>query len=45
MRLGDDPLPYHPGYVQPPDGPLAGIEHTGSAPTLGVRSVRRVAGR
>ncbi len=35
VRLGDDPLPYHPGYVQPPGGPLAEVTHTGSAPTLG----------
>jgi len=35
VRLGDDPLPYHPGYVQPPGGPLTEVTHTGSAPTLG----------
>jgi hypothetical protein len=35
VRLGDDPVPYHPGYVQPPDGPLVGVDHTASAPALG----------
>ncbi|HKE72269.1 MAG TPA: hypothetical protein VKB57_01565 [Acidimicrobiales bacterium] len=34
-RLGDDPLPYHPGYVQPPGGPLAGVTHTATAAVLG----------
>jgi hypothetical protein len=35
VRLGDDPVPYHPGYVQPPDGVLADVDHTGSQPVLG----------
>ena len=35
VRLGDDPVPYHPGYVQSPDGVLAGVDHTGSQPVLG----------
>jgi hypothetical protein len=33
--LGDDVLPYHPGYVQPPGGPLTGVELTGASATLG----------
>ena len=39
VRLGGDTVPYHPGYVQPPGGPLAGVEHTGSAPTLGAHGL------
>ncbi len=35
VRLGDDPLPYHPGYVQPPGGPLAGVGQTASTARLG----------
>ena len=35
VRLGDDPVPYHPGYVQSPDGVLACVDHTGSQPVLG----------
>jgi len=38
-RLGDDPVPYHPGYVQPPGGPLAGVEHTASRPELGAHGL------
>ncbi|MBN2624215.1 MAG: hypothetical protein JXA83_12630 [Acidimicrobiales bacterium] len=35
VRVGDDPVPYHPGYVQGPDGALAGVDHTASHPELG----------
>jgi hypothetical protein len=35
VRRGDDVLPYHPGFLQPPAGPLAGVEHTGSTQVLG----------
>lgn len=35
VRLGDDVVPYHPGYVQLPGGPLAAVAHTASAPVLG----------
>lgn len=35
VRLGDDLLPYHPGYVQPPGGPPAGVEFTEAEATLG----------
>ena len=30
VRLGDDTVPYHPGYVQPAGGPLTGVDHTAS---------------
>jgi hypothetical protein len=30
VRLGDDVVPYHPGFVQPPGGTLAGVGHTAS---------------
>jgi hypothetical protein len=39
VRLDDDPLPYHPGYVQAPGGPLAEVAHTGSRPTLGAHGM------
>lgn len=39
VRLGDDPLPYHPGYVQAPGGPLTAVAHTGSRPTLGAHGM------
>lgn len=29
VRLGDDPVPYHPGYVQPPGGTPVEVDHTG----------------
>jgi hypothetical protein len=35
VRLGDDVVPYHPGFVQPPAGPLAGVSHTAAAHVLG----------
>jgi hypothetical protein len=35
LRLGGDPLPYHPGYVQAPGGPLAPVEFTDAQATLG----------
>jgi hypothetical protein len=35
VRLGDEPVPYHPGYVQPPGGRLAAVDHTASRPILG----------
>jgi len=35
VRLGDDVVPYHPGFVQPPGGPLAGVDHTAAAHALG----------
>ena len=35
LRLGDDALPYHPGYVQPPGGPLAEVAHTATSADLG----------
>jgi hypothetical protein len=35
VRVGDQPVPYHPGYVQPPGGELAGVDHTASTPVLG----------
>lgn len=35
LRLGDDLLPYHPGYVQAPGGSLAPVEFTDSEATLG----------
>jgi hypothetical protein len=31
VRLGDDVVPYHPGFVQPPGGPLVGVELTTSS--------------
>jgi hypothetical protein len=34
-RLADDPLPYHPGYVQPPGGRLGGAAHTATTAVLG----------
>ena len=34
-RRGDDVVPYHPGYVQPPGGPLAGVDRTSSQPAPG----------
>jgi hypothetical protein len=34
-RLGDQPVPYHPGYVQPSGGPLEAVDHTASQPVLG----------
>jgi hypothetical protein len=37
-RLGDEPVPYHPGYVQPPGAEAVehtAVEHTGSRPVLG----------
>jgi hypothetical protein len=39
VRLGDDPLPYHPGYVQPPGGAPAEVAHTGSRPRLGAQGM------
>jgi hypothetical protein len=39
VRLGDEPVPYHPGYVQPPGGPLAGVDHTASSPVLGAHGM------
>jgi hypothetical protein len=35
VRLGDDPLPYHPGYVQAPGGTPVEVGHTASSPVLG----------
>ncbi len=35
VRLGDDVVPYHPGFVQPPGGPLAGVDHTAATQALG----------
>jgi hypothetical protein len=37
VRLGADGevLPYHPGYVQPPGGPLVGVTRTASEAALG----------
>jgi hypothetical protein len=35
VRLGDETVPYHPGYLQAPGGPLTGVEHTSSQPVLG----------
>jgi hypothetical protein len=28
-------VPYHPGFVQPPGGPLAGVDHTAATHVLG----------
>ncbi len=39
VRLGDDPVPYHPGYVQPAGSPLAGVDHTASRPALGAHGL------
>jgi hypothetical protein len=39
VRLGDQPVPYHPGYVQVPGGPLAGVDHTASHPELGAHGL------
>jgi hypothetical protein len=44
VRLGDEPLPYHPGYVQPPGGPLAGVDHTATVATLGDHGFPTAAG-
>lgn len=41
VRLGDDPVPYHPGYVQSPDGVLVGVEHTASSPVVGAHGMPR----
>jgi hypothetical protein len=35
LRLGDEVVPYHPGFVQPPGGPLVGVAHTGAEHRLG----------
>jgi hypothetical protein len=35
VRLGDDVVPYHPGFVQPPGGALAGVDHTAATHVLG----------
>jgi hypothetical protein len=35
VRLGDDVVPYHPGFVLPPGGPLAGVDHTAATHVLG----------
>jgi hypothetical protein len=35
VRLGDDPVAYHPGYAQAPGGMLTGVDHTASQPVLG----------
>jgi hypothetical protein len=35
VRYGDEAVPYHPGYVQPPDAPLAPVRHTATAEVLG----------
>jgi hypothetical protein len=35
VRLGDDVVPYHPGFVQPPGGSLAGVDHTTATHVLG----------
>jgi hypothetical protein len=36
VRLGEDVVPYHPGFVQPPGGALAGVEHTAATWVPGV---------
>ena len=43
VRLGDDTVPYHLGYVQPAGGPLTGVDHTAShsAPGLRPAGIRR----
>jgi hypothetical protein len=35
VRLADDVVPYHPGFVQPPGGSLAGVDHTAATHVLG----------
>jgi hypothetical protein len=35
VRLGDQPVPYHPGYLQAPGGRPVELERTGSSPVLG----------
>ncbi len=35
LGAGGELLPYHPGYVQPPGGPLAGVTTTASEAALG----------
>ena len=35
VRLGEQTIPYHPGYVQPAGAPLAGVDHTASHPVAG----------
>lgn len=37
VRLGDEVVPYHPGFVQPPGRPLVGVSHTGATHVLGDR--------
>ena len=39
VRFGDEPVPYHPGYVQPAGGPLTGVDHTASRPDLGAHGL------
>jgi len=39
VRVGDDPLPYHPGYVQPPGGAPVEVDHTASRPVLGTHGL------
>ena len=39
VRLGDDPLPYHPGYVQPPAATPVEVAHTASSPVLGAHGL------
>jgi hypothetical protein len=41
IRLGDDPLPYFPGYVQPPGGPLAAVDHTAATAEPGPEGLPR----
>lgn len=43
IRLGDDVVPYHPGYVQPPGGRLAGVSLTATTHELGEHDVPRAA--
>jgi hypothetical protein len=43
LRLGDEPVPYHPGYVQPQGGPLAGVDDTASQAELGAEGLPTVA--
>jgi hypothetical protein len=31
VHLGEEVVPYHPGFVQPPGGPLAGVGHTAAS--------------
>jgi len=35
VRLGDDVVPYHPGFVQPAGGPLGGVGHTSTTSVAG----------